>query len=97
MAKLQPKDKVEWRAGSSPSTSRIRQGVVKEIVDEGRICLVRTKVEGINVIEEIRTARLTKVDEPKPARKKRKKRKKGKKAPSNKAKKRASKKAKTSD
>lgn len=73
MAKLQPKDKVEWRAGSSISTSKIRKGVVKDILPDG-IARVRTRVEGVYIIEEIRSARLKKVEEPaKPRKKKSKK------------------------
>lgn len=63
MAQLEPKDKVEWRAGETPSSSHLRTGVVKELLPGG-ICLVRTKVEGQSVIEEIRAARLRKVEPP---------------------------------
>jgi hypothetical protein len=66
MAELQPKDKVEWRAGETPSSSHLRKGVIKEVLPGG-IALVRTKVEGASVLEEIRMARLRKVEQPKPA------------------------------
>ncbi len=79
MADLQPKDKVEWRAGDTPSTSHLRKGVVKEILPGG-IAAVRTKVEGENVIEEIRAARLRKVEQPKAVKGKKARAKKGKKA-----------------
>jgi hypothetical protein len=91
MAKLQPKDKVEWRAGATPSTSHLRSGVVKEVLPDG-IALVKTKVEGVSVLEEIRAARLTKVEEPKKAPKKKAKKtvaKKGKKKRSRRKKKKA--------
>lgn len=96
MAKLQPKDKVEWRAGATPSTSHMRRGVVKEILPEG-IALVRTRVEGESRIEEIRLARLRKVEEPpKVTRKKKKKGKaaaKAKKAPARRRRRKKEKKA----
>jgi len=63
MIDLQPKDKVEWRAGNTPSTSHIRTGVIKEILPGG-IALVETKVEGKTVVEEIRAARLRKAEVP---------------------------------
>ncbi|MDP8248648.1 MAG: hypothetical protein P9M00_10960 [Candidatus Tritonobacter lacicola] len=78
MAKLQPKDKVEWRAGARPSSIKVRKGVVKEIRTDG-ICLVRTRVEGAYIIEEIRAARLSKVEEDQPVKKKKAKKKKRKK------------------
>lgn len=77
MAKLQPKDKVEWRAGARPASTKVRKGVVKEIRPDG-ICLVRTRVEGAYIIEEIRSARLSKVEEDLPAKKKKAKKKKKK-------------------
>ena len=81
MAKLKPKDKVEWRAGTRPSLSRMRKGVIKEILPEG-IALVRTRVDGVSRLEEIRVARLRPVEEPpKAAPKKRAKRTKKKRGP----------------
>ena len=94
MAKLQPKDKVEWRAGSSPSTSKIRTGVIKDILPDG-IAHVKTRVEGVYIIEEIRSARLTKVEEPVKGRPKKAKKaapKKGKKKRRGRKKKKAAKK-----
>ncbi|MDD5556180.1 MAG: hypothetical protein PHN82_02905 [bacterium] len=63
MAGLQPKDKVEWRAGDTPAKSHLRRGVVKEVLPGGT-CLVRTRVEGQSVVEEIRLARLRAVEAP---------------------------------
>ena len=79
MAELQPKDKVEWRAGNTPATSHLRKGVIKEILPGG-IALVATEVEGKTIIEEIRAARLRKVEVPAPAKVKKAGKKKGKKA-----------------
>lgn len=78
MAVLKPKDKVEWRAGDRPSTTYLRTGVVKEILEDGA-CLVRTKVDNVSVVEQIRAARLRKVEEPKKTRAPRKKKTAGKK------------------
>ncbi|MCX6357923.1 MAG: hypothetical protein NT045_08650 [Candidatus Aureabacteria bacterium] len=61
---LKPKDRVEWRAGNSASTTHLRQGVVQDLLPGG-ICLVKTKVSGETEFEEIRAARLRKVEEPK--------------------------------
>ncbi len=72
MVELQPKDKVEWRAGETPSSSHLRKGVIKEVLPGG-IALVKTKVEGESVLEEIRMARLRKVEAPKPAKAKKSK------------------------
>jgi hypothetical protein len=79
MAELQPKDKVEWRAGNTPSTWHVRKGVLKEILPGGT-ALVATEVEGKTIIEEIRAARLRKVELPAPAKVKKARKKKGKKA-----------------
>lgn len=35
MAGLQPGDKVEWRAGTTPSTFHTRKGEIKEILSSG--------------------------------------------------------------
>lgn len=64
MAELQPKDKVEWRAGDTPSKSHLRKGVVKEVIPLEGVALVRTKVEGESVIERIGLKRLRKIEEP---------------------------------
>lgn len=93
MVKLQPNDKVEWRAGARPSSSKVRKGVVKEIRPDG-ICLVRTRVEGAYIIEEIRSARLSKVEEDQPAKKKKAKKKKKKKTAGKRKKRAAGKKSK---
>ncbi|HOE27183.1 MAG: hypothetical protein IT574_09735 [Candidatus Aureabacteria bacterium] len=69
MAQLQPKDKVQWRAGDTPSSSHLRTGVIKEVLPGG-LCLVRTKVDGEMVVEEIRMARLKPVEPPPEAPKK---------------------------
>jgi len=69
MAGLQPGDKVEWRAGSTPSVSHMRQGVIKEILPSG-IALVRVKAQGETIVEEIRTARMRKVELPAPVKEK---------------------------
>ena len=69
MAGLQPGDRVEWRAGSTPSVSHMRQGVIKEILQSG-IALVMVKVEGVTIVEEIRAARLSKIEIPKPVKEK---------------------------
>ena len=70
MAHLEPKDKVQWRAGDTPSSSHMRTGVIKEVLPGG-LCLVSTKVDGAAVVEEIRMARLKPVEPPAPAPKKR--------------------------
>jgi hypothetical protein len=70
MAHLREKDKVQWRAGDTPSRSRVRTGVIK-MVCAGGICLVSTKVDGVTVIEEIRMARLRPLEAPEAAPKKR--------------------------
>jgi|LAHU01.1.fsa_nt_gb hypothetical protein len=69
MAQLQPKDKVQWRAGDTPSSSHLRTGVIKEVLPGG-LCLVRTKVDGEMAVEEIRMARLKPVEPPPAAPKK---------------------------
>jgi hypothetical protein len=78
MAKVHPKDMVEWRAGDAPSASHIRKGIITEILPGG-IAFVRTKVEGEAVIEEIRTARLRKAELAKPVKVKKAMTKKGRK------------------
>ena len=84
MAKLKEKDRVEWRAGSSPSRMKLRTGVIKEILPEG-IARVRTRVEGASRIEEIRLSRLRPVEEPpKPAPKKKAAKKAAKRRPAKK-------------
>jgi hypothetical protein len=70
MAHLEAKDKVQWRAGDTPSSSHTRTGVIKEVLPGG-LCLVSTKVDGAAVVEEIRMARLKPVELPAPAPKKR--------------------------
>jgi hypothetical protein len=69
MAQLEQKDKVQWRAGDTPSSSHMRTGVIKEVLPGG-LCLVSTKVDGAAVIEEIRMARLKPVEVPAAAPKK---------------------------
>ena len=66
MAHLEAKDKVQWRAGDTPSSSHVRTGVIKEVLPGG-LCLVSTKVDGAAVVEEIRMARLKPVEPPAPA------------------------------
>ncbi|MEJ2744184.1 MAG: hypothetical protein P8123_00605 [bacterium] len=65
MAELQPGDNVEWRAGTTPSTFHTRKGVIKEVLPSG-LALVRVGVQGKTIVEEIRAARLRKIDLPKP-------------------------------
>jgi hypothetical protein len=60
---LESKDKVQWRAGDTPSTSHLRTGVVKDVLPGG-LCLVSTKVDGVVVVEEIRMARLKPAEPP---------------------------------
>lgn len=69
MARLEAKDKVQWRAGDTPSSSHVRVGVIKEVLSGG-ICLVGTKVDGVTIVEEIRIARLKPVEPPAPVPKK---------------------------
>lgn len=69
MAQLKEKDKVQWRAGDTPSSSHVRLGVVKAVC-AGGLCLVSTKVDGVTIVEEIRMARLKPVEVPAAAPKK---------------------------
>lgn len=88
MAQLQPKDKVQWRAGDTPSSSHLRTGVIKEVLPGG-LCLVRTKVDDELVVEEIRMARLKPVEPPAAVPKKKRGAAKAKKARGKKSKKKA--------
>lgn len=69
MAQMKEKDKVQWRAGDTPSSSHVRLGVIKAVC-AGGLCLVSTKVDGVTVVEEIRMARLKPVEVPAAAPKK---------------------------